>query len=504
MVGMVMVMVGVLEVRMEPLGGQGLMTDITVLSAGTGYQGDGLVYMKLIPDWRDPECATNERVKNLQSDKTVPSSIISRFTKLLATSKPLPCHVFFDPLKGWQHSFDSYIDPEHMIAAPDEETSQEEATQNTMLFVSQQFYRFWKSQAVDKRFQASSDLQTMSEKQSKVLSEYGLIKHETLSDAKIDNENELANEFEMELEDASSESVVLQTSGRPQSTDRESYSAVNFLGVDIAFLKTISLGDLMHARRYLEHGIDVNTQRAGMGTGLHVCARNGYTEMIELLLEFKADINRRDDSNLTALQIAVQQGHFPSYRLLIAQLDDPLSLVDSNGNDLLQLAAHSSLSFDIVHDLVERRGLSVERTNYHGKTALDIAGQVKARARQIGNTRVPKMITDFLEDKFSKVLHEKQAKSTSVKQRPPRNASQTRAPLSLDFEDSFRLTAEWLTIEGLQDGFTCSKILHSSGVTYDTLYMINEQALIDAGISKIGARNKIMRAVARLQKVEDD
>eukprot|EP00960_Hanusia_phi_P066611 766434-Hanusia_phi.AAC.2 len=345
----------------------------------------------------------------------------------------------------------------------------------------------------------------MSQKQANVLKEYGLRRHETFREEETVAENELAHKLEIDLQaEDSADSFEFEDSARPHSTDSATNSAVNFLGVEIAFLQTISLGDLEHARRYLEHGIDVNTKRAGMGTGLHVCARNGYTEMIELLLEFKADASIKDDSNQVPLQIAVEQGHLQPYLLLIELLEDPRVLVDSNGNDLLQIAALRSLSFDIVKDLVEKRVFSVERTNNHGKTALDLAQQSKARARQIGNSRVPKMITDFLEDKFSKALHEKQMKSTSVDSRPPRNASQTRPPLALDFDDSFRLTAEWLTVHGIQDGFTYSKILHSAGVTYDTMYLINEHDLLRSGISKIGVRNKILKAISLLQSTVDD
>jgi len=42
---------------------------------------------------------------------------------------------------------------------------------------------------------------------------------------------------------------------------------------------------------------------------LHTAARNGYIDIVKMLIENGADVNSRDDFDETALMIAVKKGH---------------------------------------------------------------------------------------------------------------------------------------------------------------------------------------------------
>lgn len=59
-------------------------------------------------------------------------------------------------------------------------------------------------------------------------------------------------------------------------------------------------------RQLLEGGADANARTDGGGTPLHCAAQEGQTRMVELLLDWGADINARDDLiGKTPLDLAV-------------------------------------------------------------------------------------------------------------------------------------------------------------------------------------------------------
>ena len=57
-------------------------------------------------------------------------------------------------------------------------------------------------------------------------------------------------------------------------------------------------------------GADINCQARKGETPLYEASKNGYKEVVELLLSHKADANRTTKSGLLPLHIAVQKGHF--------------------------------------------------------------------------------------------------------------------------------------------------------------------------------------------------
>ena len=61
------------------------------------------------------------------------------------------------------------------------------------------------------------------------------------------------------------------------------------------------------ARYLLEQGAEVDVTGYMNRTMLHFCSLISRLEMLKLLLEFKADVEARDEEGATALHLAVQQ-----------------------------------------------------------------------------------------------------------------------------------------------------------------------------------------------------
>ena len=84
----------------------------------------------------------------------------------------------------------------------------------------------------------------------------------------------------------------------------------------------------------LDHGADINEisndalnwyapsrQEDGQGTALHIAAREGQKEAVELLLESGADPTLKDTKEKTAFQIACENGHGEIAQLLLGAVE---------------------------------------------------------------------------------------------------------------------------------------------------------------------------------------
>ncbi|XP_078608941.1 uncharacterized protein LOC144880570 [Branchiostoma floridae x Branchiostoma japonicum] len=84
------------------------------------------------------------------------------------------------------------------------------------------------------------------------------------------------------------------------------------------FYTAVEIGDVQTVRRGLEAGVDVNVKREWKGwdnlTPLHVASRHGQTEVAELLIEHKAEVDARNE---TPLHLASEYGQTEVAELLI-------------------------------------------------------------------------------------------------------------------------------------------------------------------------------------------
>lgn len=71
--------------------------------------------------------------------------------------------------------------------------------------------------------------------------------------------------------------------------------------------------------------VDINQRNHSRETALHCACRRGWTDIIKLLLDHKADMHARDEHNHTPLHLACLHGHTKAAKMLIrhgARLDE--------------------------------------------------------------------------------------------------------------------------------------------------------------------------------------
>ena len=100
----------------------------------------------------------------------------------------------------------------------------------------------------------------------------------------------------------------------------------------------------------VEAKADVNIADGDGDTALILAAENGYTDIVELLVGAGADVNKADKIGLTALMYAVQDGHADIMKVLFKARAD-VNKADSDGLTALMLAAKHGHT-DIVNVLL--------------------------------------------------------------------------------------------------------------------------------------------------------
>jgi ankyrin repeat protein len=145
-----------------------------------------------------------------------------------------------------------------------------------------------------------------------------------------------------------------------------------------------SAARLERIRRSLEQGLDVNKADPNGRTALMMAAFEGYTDVVELLLDGGAEVDRSDDTGRTAMMYAAS-GPFPQTVELLVQSGADVNHADTvEAWTALMLAAaegHQS-----VVEVLLRHGADIDMTDNDGDAAID-------HARERGQTHM----VDFLE-----------------------------------------------------------------------------------------------------------
>ncbi|KAJ6161244.1 hypothetical protein N7470_004640 [Penicillium chermesinum] len=131
------------------------------------------------------------------------------------------------------------------------------------------------------------------------------------------------------------------------------------------------------ARRLLEQGANINDCENDFGvTPLHCAVNQGHEEMIELLLDHKANINAACKHGNTALHMAAEQGYRKIIRTLLHRRANSRT-VNKQGNTALQLAVGTTYDEATVPILIKSRfDMDVQNT-ITGNTALHLAVELK-------------------------------------------------------------------------------------------------------------------------------
>ena len=128
---------------------------------------------------------------------------------------------------------------------------------------------------------------------------------------------------------------------------------------------------LERVRRSLEQGLDVNKTDPDGRTALMIAAFDGYTEVVDLLLDYDAEVDRSDGAGRTAMMYA-SSGPFPqTVELLLRRGADVNHGDTAEGWTALMLAAAEG--HQLVVEVLLRHGADIELTDQDGDAAIDHA-----------------------------------------------------------------------------------------------------------------------------------
>ncbi|MFC1781263.1 ankyrin repeat domain-containing protein [Planctomycetota bacterium] len=114
-------------------------------------------------------------------------------------------------------------------------------------------------------------------------------------------------------------------------------------GAKMTMREAVTLSDVDEVKNLVSQGADINEESALSTNNLHIAARNGNREIVELLIDEGADVNAKTSYNITPLHYAVENGHKEIVELLLA-----------NGADLsIKRNTLISSGFTALHDAVD-------------------------------------------------------------------------------------------------------------------------------------------------------
>ncbi|KAL3262636.1 hypothetical protein ABHI18_002599 [Aspergillus niger] len=131
------------------------------------------------------------------------------------------------------------------------------------------------------------------------------------------------------------------------------------------------------AKRLIEKGADVNANDNALGlTPLHCAAHRGHEEMVELLLDNKANINATSNEGYTAMHLAAEQGQRRIMRLLLSRRANSRT-ANRKGVTALHLAVGTALDEATVPLLIKSRSDMDAQNALTGNTTLHIAIELR-------------------------------------------------------------------------------------------------------------------------------
>jgi ankyrin repeat protein len=150
---------------------------------------------------------------------------------------------------------------------------------------------------------------------------------------------------------------------------------------DAALLNACAMGRLEVAKQLIAHGANVNYEECSRFPLLDA-ASSGYKDIVAMLLDNGAKINKREEYGDTALKSASNDGQVEVVKLLIARGAD-VNLACTAGESPLMMAALSKQT-DVV-DVLVANGANVKAKDINGKTAVD-------RGKEWGNASIRKIL----------------------------------------------------------------------------------------------------------------
>lgn len=139
-------------------------------------------------------------------------------------------------------------------------------------------------------------------------------------------------------------------------------------------LTTAAAANNSEVSKYLvQHNANIDLVCNMQVTPIYLFVRNNNPEMVDYLLQKGARVNYRDLAGRSPLYLAVKKGYVDIATKLMNYGADTKILDDSNGNNLLHVAAANGR--DEIARLLIDRGVDVNAINFEGYSPLDYAGK---------------------------------------------------------------------------------------------------------------------------------
>ena len=150
----------------------------------------------------------------------------------------------------------------------------------------------------------------------------------------------------------------------------------------ITVLHTAAREGSRECLNYLINPTSINTTDEKGQTPLHMCAANGHSKCLEMLLEVKGvNVNATDDRGETALHLAVHNSHVKCLRQLM-QKGAKVNVTNKDGATALHIATRignnvikKGNSAECLKELIAKRGVNINVTDNNGITPLMIAAR---------------------------------------------------------------------------------------------------------------------------------
>jgi len=118
--------------------------------------------------------------------------------------------------------------------------------------------------------------------------------------------------------------------------------------------------------------IDINGEAWNGATPVWIVAQCGHADVLKILIDAKANLDKADEKNLTPALIAVQNGHSSIIRLL-AEAHVDLNKIQTKDMTLARKAAlHNHVN--VIKELI-KANVDINQPNFQGSTPVNIAAQ---------------------------------------------------------------------------------------------------------------------------------